>query len=67
MPKPIDYAERILALEDAIKALKDDTISCEDQNRILKRIVERIEITTYPLPKRNTGCTLDIYLLLSNA
>lgn len=67
MPKPVDYAERIMALEDAIKALKDDTLSCEEQNRILKRIVERIEISTYPLPKRNTGCTLDITLLLSHA
>ena len=67
MPKPVDYAERIIALEDAIKALKDDTLSCEDQNRILKRIVEKIEISTFPLPKRNTGCTLDITLLLSHA
>ena len=67
MPKPVDYAERILALEDAIKALRDDTLSAEEQNIILKRIVERIEISTYPLPKRNTGCTLDITLLLSHA
>ena len=67
MPKPIDYAERIIALEDAIKALKDDTLSCEDQNKVIKRIVERIEISTYPLPKRSTGCTLDISLRLSHA
>ena len=67
MPKPIDYAERILALEDAIAAMKDDTMSAEDQNKTIKRIVDRIEITTYPLPKRNTGCTLDITLLLSHA
>ena len=67
MPKPIDYAERILALEDAIRALRDDTMSCEDQNRILKKIVDKIVITTYPLPKRSTGCTLDIYLRLSHA
>lgn len=67
MPKPVDYAERIIALEDAIKALKDDTLSAEEQNKILKRIVEKIEIETFPLPKRNTGCTLDIYLLLSHA
>ena len=64
MPKPVDYAERVIALEDAIKALRDDTLTCEEQNRFLKRIVEKIEITTYPLPKRNTGCTLDITLLL---
>ena len=66
MPKPIDYAERILALEDAIKALRDNTLSCEDQNKIVKRIVEKIEIQTYPLPKRNTGCTLDITLRISH-
>jgi hypothetical protein len=64
MPKAIDYAERISALEDAIKAFKDDTLSCEEQNRFLKRIVDKIEISTFPLPKRNTGCTLDIELIL---
>ena len=67
MPKPIDYAERIIALENAIKALKDDTLSCEEQNKILKKIVEKIELETYPLPKRSTGCTLDICLRLSHA
>lgn len=67
MPEPINYAERIAALEDAISALKDNTMTCEEQNRILKKIVDRIEISTYPLPKRNTGCTLDIYLRLSHA
>ena len=67
MPAPVDYAERIIALEDAIKALRDDTLSAEEQNKILKRIVERIEISTYPLPKRSTGCTLDISLRLSHA
>ena len=64
MPKAIDYAERISALEDAIKALKDDTLSCEEQNRFMKRIIDKIEISTFPLPKRNTGCTLDITLIL---
>ena len=64
MPKPIDYAERIIALEDAIKALRDDNMSCEEKNQFLKKIVEKIEITTFPLPKRSTGCTLDITLIL---
>ena len=67
MPKPVDYAERILALEDAINALKDDTLSAEEQNTIIKRIVEKIEIETFELPKRNTGCTLDICLRISHA
>ena len=66
MPKAVDYAERIIALEDAIKALRDNTLSCEEQNRIIKKIVEKITIDTFPLPKRNTGCTLDIDLLLSH-
>jgi hypothetical protein len=64
MPKEVDYAERIKTLEEAISALKDDTMSAEDQNKTLKRIVEKITIDTFPLPKRNTGCTLDIDLIL---
>ena len=67
MPKPVDYAERIMALEDAIKAMRDDELSCEQQNSILKRIVDKIEISTYPLPKRNTGCDLDITLRIPHA
>ena len=66
MPKAVDYAERILALEDAIKALRENTLTAEEQNKIIKKIVDRIEINTFPLPKRNTGCTLDVYLLLSH-
>ena len=67
MPEPVDYAERIIALEDAINALKDNTLSNEKQNQIIKRIVEKIEISTYPLPKRSTGCTLDISLRIPHA
>jgi hypothetical protein len=64
IPKAVDYTERILALEEAIKALKDNSMSAEDQNKTLKRIVGKIAISTHPLPRRNTGCTLDIELLL---
>ena len=64
MPKPVDYAERVIALEDAIRALRDNTLTPEEQNRFLKKIVGKIEITTFPLPKRSTGCTLDITLIL---
>ena len=64
MPKAVDYGERVMALEDAIKAMKDETMSGEEQNKIIKRIIEKIVISTYPLPKRNTGCTLDITLLI---
>ena len=64
MPKEVDYAERIVALEDAINALRDDSVSIEDKNRFMKKIVDRIEITTFPLPKRSTGCKLKIDLLI---
>ena len=64
MPKAVDYAERIVAMENAINALKDDSVSTETKNRYLKDIIAKIEITTFPLPKRNTGCTLKIDILL---
>ena len=64
MPKEVDYAERIVALEDAIKALRDDSMSIEEKNRLLKKIIDKIEIETFTLPKRNTGCHLKIDLLI---
>ena len=64
MPKEVDYAERIVVLEDAIAALKDGSAPIEQQNKLLKKIIERIEIETYPLPKRSTGCKLKIDLLI---
>ncbi len=64
MPEEVDYAERIVALEDAIKALRDDSMPIEDKNRFLKKIIKKIEMTTFTLPKRNTGCQLKIDLLI---
>ena len=64
MPAEVDYAERIVAMEDAIAALRDESRSIEDKNVCLKRIIDKIEITTFPLPKRNTGCKLKIDLLI---
>jgi hypothetical protein len=64
MPKEVDYSERIVALENAITALRDESVSIEAKNRLLKNIVDRIEITTFPLPKRGTGCHLKIDLLI---
>lgn len=64
MPEEVDYAERIVAMEDAIAALRDESRSIEDKNACLKRIIDKIEITTFPLPKRNTGCKLKIDLLI---
>lgn len=48
MPNAVDYAERIVALKDAIAGLKDDSISMEEKNRLLKAIVVRIDFTGQP-------------------
>lgn len=43
MPKEIDYAQKIVKLKQAVAALRDDSVSIGDKNRMLKAIVERIE------------------------
>ena len=48
MPNAVDYAEKIKALKDAIAGLKDDSISMEEKNRLLKAIVKRIDFTGQP-------------------
>lgn len=48
MPKEVNYEEKIVALKDAIAAMKDDNKSTEQKNRLLKAIVERIEYTGIP-------------------
>jgi hypothetical protein len=48
MPKEVNYAERIVMLEDAIAAMKDDTATAEEKNRLLKAIVERIDYSGIP-------------------
>ncbi len=64
MPKEVDYAERIVSLEEAIAALKDDSVSVQVQNKLLKKVIERIDVTTHPLPKRSVGLDLKIFLRL---
>lgn len=43
LPKKVDYGERIVALKKAISGLRDDSISVEAQNKLIKAIVERID------------------------
>ena len=64
MPKEIDYAERIVKLEEAIAALKDNTVSCQVQNKLLKEIVERIEMSTYEITSKQVGVNLKVFLRL---
>ena len=48
MPKSIDYAERIKALEDAIEMFKDPEATPTEKNKLLRAIVERIEYYGQP-------------------
>jgi hypothetical protein len=48
MPNEVNYAEKIVALKDAIAAMKDDQVPAEEKNRLLKAIVKRIEYTGIP-------------------
>lgn len=64
MPKEVDYAERIMSLEEAIAALKDDTIPYEAQNKLIKKIVERIDVTTHEITPKKVGVNLKVFLRL---
>jgi DNA invertase Pin-like site-specific DNA recombinase len=45
MPKDVDYAERVVALQAAIDMLKDPEATPAEKNTLLRAIVERIEYT----------------------
>ena len=67
MPKAVNYEERVATLEAAIDLLKDPSASAEEQNNLLKAIVERIDYDTPP-PKEckygETPFTLKVTLRL---
>lgn len=43
LPKEVDYADKIIKLKDAIVGLRDENISVEAKNKLLKAIVKRID------------------------
>lgn len=43
MPKDIDYGEKIVKLKKAIAGMRDPDMSIEDQNKLLKTIVDRVD------------------------
>lgn len=45
MPQGVDYAERVVALKDAIAIMRNPAASPAEQNRIVKGIIEKIEYT----------------------
>lgn len=65
LPKEVDYEQKIIRLQDAIDGLKDDSLSIEDKNRLLKAIVRRIEYEFIErVGKGKTRFRLHIWLLL---
>lgn len=64
MPKEIDYQDKIVKLHDAIDGLRDDTITPEEKNRLLKAIIRRIDYDFIERKRRKTYFRLHIYLLL---
>lgn len=65
IPKEIDYAEKIVQLQEAIKGLKDDRISIEAKNKLLKAIVRRIDYHYLSYEgKGKVRYQLDIHLLI---
>ena len=48
MPKSVDYAERVVSLEQAIAALRDQEATPEEKNKIAKAIIDKIEYSGLP-------------------
>ena len=65
MPKEVDYAEKIVKLKDAIAGLRDEHISIEAKNKLLKAIVKRIDYKYLSYEgKGKVRYQLDIHLLI---
>lgn len=64
LPKNIDYAERIATLEEAIEVLKDPEAPNMDKNRLLRSVVDRIELKTIDHGRYKTEIRLETFLRL---
>ena len=64
LPDAINYEEKTIRLKEAIQALKDNSLTPEEQNRFLKLIVERIELATIDNGIKNTELKMRIFLKL---
>ena len=53
LPQSVDYAERVVALKNAIAILRDEQATPAEKNRILKAIVQRIEYSSVPCDSKN--------------
>ena len=64
MPKNVDYGEKIVELEEAIRAMRDPDMSNEEKNRILRTIIERIEYSAVDEGMGKTAVNLEVFLRL---
>ena len=65
IPKSIDLRSKVVALEDAISALKDDDMPADPKNKILKTILSRIEFESSDGDSRGeTSIKLSVFLNL---
>ena len=62
LPDAINYEEKTIQLKEAIQALKDDSLTPEEQNRFLKAIISRIELSTTDKGVKKTELNLKIFL-----
>lgn len=69
LPKSINYAEKVVALEAAIAALKKPDASAAEVNKVLKAIIDRIDFTGTPSkgkfgPREPHNLKLEVFLRL---
>ena len=64
LPNAINYEEKIVQLKEAIQALKDDSISTKEKNRLLKVIIDRMDIGTEHKGFNQTDIKLAVTLRL---
>lgn len=64
LPKEIDYAGKIVKLKEAVAGLRDESISVEEQNRLLKSIVRKVDYDFIKRERRQSYFRLHIFLLL---
>lgn len=61
-PKEVNYSSKVVKLKDAIAGIKDDSISAESKNKLLKSIIERIEFEFLGKQGRKNLFKLHIFL-----
>lgn len=65
LPKSVNYEEKIVSLKKAIAGMRDDSISIEAKNKLIKAIIEKMELRILSYEGRGkVKYELSIFLLL---